>query len=68
MRRGPAFSVLRRLTREGVFRPAADTVHTFMAGLGGLAADGLRTTAFADDVAAARLQAANEHITATLGL
>ena len=47
---------------------AADTVHTFMSGLGGLAADGLKTTAFGDDDAAARLKAANERIAATLGL
>ena len=47
---------------------AADTVHTYMTGLAGLAPDGLKTTAFADDDAAARLKAANERIAATLGL
>ncbi len=39
-----------------------------MAGLGGLAAEGLRTEAFAEEDAAARLAAANAHIKATLGL
>jgi hypothetical protein len=44
----------------------ATAVHTFMVGLGGLAADGLETVAFED--ADARLAVANAHIAATLAL
>lgn len=44
----------------------ATAVHTFMAGLAGLAGDGLETVAFED--ADARLAAADTHIAATLSL
>ena len=54
-------AVLRRIAAR-----AATTGHTFMAGLAGLAADGLSTTAFDDPEA--RLAAANERIKANLGL
>lgn len=60
------------LAGKGIVKPedgsAADTVHTFLAGLNGLAGDGLKTTNYSEDDANARLTKANEHIKEALGL